>query len=170
MQPLLLDMPCFSDLRGQFVKTFNDTAFKERGIDFVTRESYFSVSAKDVIRGMHFHVPPHEHDKIVFCPHGAILDVLVDLRKGEGSYGQVYSALLSAANHKAFFIPRGFAHGFRSLEEQSVTYYLVSGEYVAAADGGIAYDSIGFDWACTLPVISDRDRQFPSLADFDSPF
>lgn len=170
MQPLLLDMPCFSDARGKFVKTFNDTTFKERGIEFTTKESYFSVSAADVIRGMHFHVPPHDHAKIVFCPYGAILDVLVDLRKESDTYGQLHSAVLSAANHRAFFVPSGFAHGFRSLEDQSVTYYLVSGEYVAAADGGIAFDSIGFDWDCARPILSGRDTQFPALRDFKSPF
>lgn len=170
MQPVLIDMPCFADVRGQFVKTFNDTTFRERGIAFDLKESYFSVSAKEVIRGMHFHLPPHDHDKIVFCPYGSILDVLIDLRKEFGSYGKIHSAILSAENHRAFFIPKGFAHGFRSLEEQSVTYYLVSGEYVSSADAGIAYDSIGFDWECPHPITSGRDQQFPTLSEFVSPF
>lgn len=170
MEPQLIEMPCFADLRGKFVKTFNNSAFQQRGIVFETRESYFSVSAKDVIRGMHFHLPPHDHDKIVFCPYGSILDVLVDLRKDSGTYGRVHSAILSAANHTAFFVPKGFAHGFKSLEEQSITYYLVSGEYVAEADGGISFDSIGFDWQCADAVMSGRDLQFPSIAAFKSPF
>lgn len=170
MQPQLIPMPCFADNRGKFVKTFNDTLFREMGINFMTKESYFSVSAADVIRGMHFHLPPHDHEKIVFCPSGAIMDVLVDLRKGEGSYGKIHSAVLSASNHLAFYIPKGFAHGFRSLEPGSVTYYLVSGEYVAAADAGIAYDSIAFEWDCPQPVLSERDRQFQRLTEFNSPF
>ncbi|GAA4459231.1 dTDP-4-dehydrorhamnose 3,5-epimerase family protein [Rurimicrobium arvi] len=170
MQHKLLDMPCFSDNRGRFVKTFNDTAFQDQGINFRLKESYFSVSAKDVIRGMHFHLPPHDHDKVVFCPYGAILDVIVDLRSASPEYGKTYSQVLSAENNRAFFIPRGFAHGFKSLEEGSVTYYLVSGEYVASADEGIAFDSIGFDWACENPVLSDRDRNFLPFAAFRSPF
>jgi dTDP-4-dehydrorhamnose 3,5-epimerase/CDP-3, 6-dideoxy-D-glycero-D-glycero-4-hexulose-5-epimerase len=170
MQPQLIAMPCFTDDRGKFVKTFNDTAFRERGIEFRTKESYFSVSAAGVIRGMHFHLPPYDHEKIVFCPSGAIMDVLVDLRKGEGSYGRVHSAVLSSSNHTAFYIPKGFAHGFHSLEPNSITYYLVSGEYVATADAGIAYDSVGFDWNCPSPVLSARDLNFPRLCDFQSPF
>ncbi|XZF14483.1 dTDP-4-dehydrorhamnose 3,5-epimerase [Chitinophagaceae bacterium MMS25-I14] len=166
----LLELPAFTDDRGLFVKTFHDTTLKTAGIDFSLKESYFSVSKKDVIRGMHFQTPPHQHAKIVFCPQGAILDVIVDLRKGSPTYGQHFAQELSAENHLAFYIPEGFAHGFKALEDNSVTYYLVSSEYSQPHDTGIRYDSIGIDWNVTDPILSARDLSFDSIEAFDSPF
>lgn len=166
----MLTLPAFPDNRGLFVKTFHDTTLQAQGIDFKLKESYFSVSGKDVIRGMHFQLPPHQHSKIVFCPQGAILDVIVDLRKDSVGYGQFQVQELSAENHKAFFIPEGFAHGFRSLTSDAITYYLVSSEYSKEHDTGIRYDSIGFDWKVTQPVLSERDLSFMELGAFDSPF
>lgn len=166
----LLTLPVFPDDRGLFVKTFHDTTLKGSGIDFILRESYFSASQKDVIRGMHFQTPPHQHSKIVFCPYGAILDVIIDLRKGSPTYGQYETQELSATNHKAFFIPEGFAHGFRSLTDGAITYYLVSSEYSKDHDTGIRYDSFGFDWETPHPVLSTRDLSFTALRDFSSPF
>jgi dTDP-4-dehydrorhamnose 3,5-epimerase len=158
------------DARGSFVKTFHNTILKNAGIDFTLRESYFSLSNKDVIRGMHFQLPPHHHAKIVFCPQGAILDVIVDLRKGSPTYGQHYAQELSAENHKAYYIPEGFAHGFKALTDNAITYYLVSSEYDQPSDTGIRYDSIGFDWGVAEPIISGRDLSFPTMQAFDTPF
>ena len=166
----LITLPAFNDNRGSFIKTFQDSFFKEAGIDFDLKESYFSVSHKDVIRGMHFQLPPHHHAKIVFCPHGAILDVLVDLRKQSATYGRYYATELSAANHQAFYIPPGFAHGFKTLEDHTITYYLVSSEHSKEHDAGIMYDSFGMAWHTGQPIVSDRDKAFPALADFISPF
>jgi dTDP-4-dehydrorhamnose 3,5-epimerase len=168
--PLVLDLPAFSDDRGSFIKTFHDTSLKHEGIDFQLKESYFSISHKDVIRGMHFQLPPHHHAKVVFCPQGAILDVIVDLRTGSPSFGQVTVQELSLENHKAFYIPPGFAHGFKALTDNAMTYYLVSSEYSKEHDTGIRYDSIGFNWECQNPIISERDLSFPHLDSFDSPF
>ncbi len=167
---LILDLPAFTDERGLFVKTFHETMFRESGIVFALRESYFSHSVKDVIRGMHFQLPPHGHSKVVFCPQGAILDVIVDLRKESPTYGQYEAQELSSVNHRALYIPEGFAHGFKSLTDDAVTYYLVSSEYSREHDTGIRYDSFGFDWDVPSPVMSPRDRSFVVLEDFDSPF
>ncbi|MDR3679450.1 MAG: dTDP-4-dehydrorhamnose 3,5-epimerase family protein [Flavipsychrobacter sp.] len=166
----IITMPAFYDARGGFVKTFNDSALQEIGVDFTLKESYFSVSKKDVIRGMHFQLPPYQHAKIVFCPQGAIIDVIVDLRKGSATYGQYYATELSADNHKAYYIPQGFAHGFKSLTDDAITYYLVSSEYNQANDTGIHYDSIGYDWGIASPVLSARDLSFATLHAFESPF
>lgn len=166
----ILVLPAFADARGSFVKSFNDSLFQSWGIQFQLKESYFSVSAKDVIRGMHFQLPPAQHAKIVFCPFGEILDVVVDLRKTSPNYGQAKAQILSADNHKAFYIPEGFAHGFKALSEGAITYYLVSSEYHQASDTGIAFDSFGFDWACIAPIMSERDQHFIALQDFVSPF
>lgn len=166
----LITLPAFADARGTFVKTFHETILKEEGINFVLRESYFSLSKKDVIRGMHFQLPPHHHSKIVFCPQGAILDVIVDLRKSSPTYGQHFAHELSAENHLAYFIPEGFAHGFKSLTDDAITYYLVSSEYSQQHDTGIRYDSIGYGWGVDAPIISERDLSFVNMKEFDSPF
>jgi dTDP-4-dehydrorhamnose 3,5-epimerase len=166
----IIDMPAFADARGSFIKTFHATTLAQQGIAFNLRESYFSLSKKDVVRGMHFQTPPHQHAKVVFCPQGAIVDVIVDLRKGSPTYGQHFATELSAANHKAYYIPEGFAHGFKALTDDAITYYLVSSEYSQPNDTGIRYDSIGYNWGTDNPIISDRDLSFPTLQDFNSPF
>ncbi|RYZ50296.1 MAG: dTDP-4-keto-6-deoxy-D-glucose epimerase [Sphingobacteriales bacterium] len=166
----VITLPAFFDERGSFIKTFHAGVFNEAGIQFNLQESYFSVSEKDVIRGMHFQLPPHQHSKIVYCPQGAILDVVVDLRKGSPTYLQHFSQELSEENHKAFFIPEGFAHGFRALTAGAMTYYLVSSMYHQASDTGIRFDSIGFDWQVSEPVVSARDLSFPQMEVFSSPF
>lgn len=166
----VMELPAFFDERGSFVKTFHNTTLKEHGIAFELKESYFSLSKKDVVRGMHFQVPPHHHAKIVFCPLGAILDVIIDLRKGSATYGLYHAEELSADNHKAYYIPEGFAHGFKSLTDDAITYYLVSSEYSKDHDTGILYNSFGYDWDVSEPVISERDMSFPALNDFNSEF
>lgn len=166
----LITLPAFTDERGTFVKTFNEAIFQEAGIDFELKESYFSYSKADVIRGMHFQLPPHDHAKIVFCPQGAILDVIVDLRKASPTYGRFEARVLSATNHRAYYIPKGFAHGFKALEDDAITYYLVSSGYHQASDTGIRWDSFGMDWEIQDPVISARDKAFELFTDFQSPF
>lgn len=166
----VMDLPAFFDDRGSFVKTFHDSTLKEYGINFELKESYFSWSKKDVIRGMHFQLPPHHHAKIVFCPQGAIMDVIVDLRKDSDTYGQFFEQELSADNHKAYYIPKGFAHGFKALTDDAITYYLVSSEYSKEHDTGILYNSFGYDWGVAEPVISERDKSFPKLEDWESVF
>ncbi len=169
-EAFLVTLPFSTDARGTFVKTFHETTLKEAGIDFTIRESYFSLSRKNVIRGLHFQTPPHQHSKVVFCPQGAILDVIVDLRSGSATYGQYFTHILSEENHMAYFIPEGFAHGFKSLTDNAITYYLVSSEYNKACDTGILYSSIGLDWDCPEPIISARDLSFAPFEHFESPF
>lgn len=165
---------CFfaSDERGLFVKTFNQTAFNEVGISLEIQESYYSISQKNVIRGMHFQLPPNDHDKLVFVPVGGIIDVVVDLRKNSATYKQFLSVELSASNKKSLFIPKGLAHGFKSLVDGTITVYNVSTEYNKEADTGIHYDSFGFDWQLTNPIISKRDKEFQDLKVFcgNNPF
>src|SRR5690606_13081200 len=119
-----ITLPVFTDERGAFRKVFNDDLFRDQGIHFELRESYYSLSAGSVIRGMHFQLPPYQHSKIVYCPVGRILDVIVDLRNRSSSYGAHYATELSADNARAIYIPEGFAHGFLSLTAGAVTAYL----------------------------------------------
>lgn len=166
----LIELPKFFDDRGSFIKTFQQSVFAAQGIDFELKESYFSISKKDVIRGMHFQLPPHDHSKIVFCPQGRILDVLLDIRKDAPTYGQFFCQELSADNHKALYIPKGFAHGFKSLTDDAMTYYLVSSEHHGPSDAGIHFDSFGMDWQVESPIMSERDKGFSHLNAFASPF
>lgn len=159
-----------TDDRGEFVKCFHETTLKIAGIDFQLKESYFSVSHKNVIRGMHFQLPPHQHAKIVYCPQGAILDVIVDLRKKSPTYGKSHAEVLSSENHHALYIPEGFAHGFKSLTDGAITAYLVSSEYHKDSDTGLRWDSVGFDWGLDHPIVSTRDAALPRFDEFESPF
>lgn len=154
------------DDRGLFVKTYNKNIFQELNIDFEIRESYFSVSNKDVIRGMHFQLPPFDHEKLVFVPQGSICDVVVDLRKKSATYQKFISIELSAENKKSIVIPKGLAHGFKSLENDSIIVYNVASEYNFEADSGILFNSFGFDWQVKEPIVSTRDIGFLTLNNF----
>ena len=158
-----------ADNRGIFVKTYMRSVFAAAGMCFDFCEEYYSVSKKDVIRGMHFQVPPHHHDKIVYCPVGAVEDVLLDLRSGPG-YGNFCSILLSDDRPELIIVPKGVAHGFRSLKDLSVIVSKASTEYAPQHDMGVRWDSFGFDWRCESPILSHRDRLHQGFSDFKSPF
>ncbi len=160
------------DERGLFVKTFNKNTFDEVSLSLDIKESYFSISQKNVIRGMHFQLPPYDHEKLVFVPVGSIMDVVVDLRKNSVTYKKHLSVELSALNRKSIFIPKGLAHGFKSLVNDTITVYNVATEYNKKADTGIHYNSFGFDWQLKNPIISRRDETFNGLDSFcyNNPF
>ena len=157
-----------NDDRGLFVKTFNKQQFLDKKINFAIRESYYSVSKLNVIRGMHFQLPPHSHEKLVYVAKGKIIDVVLDLRKISSTYLQYISVELSEENRKSIFIPKGLAHGFKSLEDDSITIYNVGTEYNSKFDAGIKYDTIGFDWEIDMPILSARDSEFISLNEFNN--
>ena len=158
------------DNRGSFVKTFHAEIFQKQGLNTDFTEVYYSVSNKDVIRGMHFQLPPYEHDKLVHVISGSVLDVVVDLRKASLTYKKCMSVCLTSAKPQSLYIPKGFAHGFKALEDNTVMLYQVTSSYHAESDAGIAFDSIGFDWKIENPILSERDRRFETLKEFESPF
>ncbi len=158
------------DSRGSFVKPFRKKAFEEKGLDTDFRELYYSESVKGVIRGMHFQLPPEDHNKIVFCTSGEVLDVVLDLRKDSGTYGKYQTFHLSATNRYELYIPKGVAHGFCSISDKATLVYLTSTEHSPANDTGVRYDSFGFQWPVADPILSPRDRDFPSVENFVSPF
>lgn len=166
----ILKPKIFEDIRGQFVKTFTNEFFKLQGLDINIKETYYSISHKNVIRGMHFQTPPHEHIKLVYVPYGEIIDVVLDIRKNSPSYGKFFEIKLSAENRKVLIIPKGLAHGFKSLKDNTNVTYMQTSCYSPNNDKGINYSSFGFDWKCSNPKLSDRDLSFPSLNDFITPF
>ena len=151
------------------MKTYHEGLFLALGVNLDIREEFFSLSHENVVRGMHFQLPPHEHDKLVYCTHGVVMDVLLDLRKGPG-YGKVAFTELSAENGHIVFIPKGVAHGFAALSDETLMLYKTSTVHAPEADCGIRWDSFGFDWGITGPIISARDQQHSLFGDFVSPF
>ncbi len=158
------------DSRGEFIKVFNKEIFSSYGIDFTPQESFYSISKKGAIRGMHFQIPPQDSAKIVYSPKGKILDVIVDLRKDSETYGTYISTELSEDNHLAIYIPKGCAHGFQALEDDSHSVYLQEKVYSKEHDTGINPQSFGFEWPIQESTLSDRDKSFISLKNFSSPF
>jgi dTDP-4-dehydrorhamnose 3,5-epimerase len=167
---VVLQARTLHDARGSFVKTFHAERFAELGLRTDWREEYFSISVAGVVRGMHFQTPPADHAKMVFCLTGAVLDVVVDLRRGSPAFGRAATFDLSADNGRGLYIPSGCAHGFVSTSTQSGMYYKVTSVHSPEHDAGIAWDSIAIDWPVTDAILSDRDRRHPALGDFDSPF
>jgi len=159
-----------TDARGVFVKAFHAVQFRRMNINFEPREEFFSSSRRNVVRGMHFQLPPHDGEKLVYCSQGKFLDVLIDLRAGSPTYRQVTTVELNAERPLLIFQPRGIAHGFLAREEGSVMTYLTSAVHHPPADGGVRWDSIGFAWPCTDPLVSARDLALPHLEEFDTPF
>lgn len=159
-----------NDLRGRFVKTFDASVFNKNHLDTQFVESYYSMSHKNVIRGMHFQIPPHDHTKLVYVTAGSICDVVVDLRKDSSTYGAYVEEELSDTNGKSFYIPKGCAHGFKTMSDSATVTYLTTTVYSPDHDKGILWNSFGFDWNITNPIISERDTLLPSLQIFESPF
>lgn len=160
----------FQDNRGGFQKLFNFDFFKENGLDCDFKEFYYSVNNKNVVRGMHFQLPPFDHTKVVYVSNGHIKDVVVDIRKNSATYGRCFSIELDDQKGQYMYIPKGFAHGFISLKEGSIVNYAQTSCYSKEHDCGVDAMSIGFDWGLTAPIRSGRDLTFEKLNDFNSPF
>ena len=171
---LILEPRIFLDARGYFFESFSQREFEEKvgPVHFVQDNE--SMSSYGVMRGLHFQRPPYTQSKLVRCVKGAVLDVAVDIRQGSPTYGQHVAVELTAENHRQFFIPKGFAHGFAVLSETAVFQYKCDEFYHPEADAGISIldDSLGIDWRIPMDkaILSDKDTRHGMLADFQSPF
>ena len=171
---VIIEPRIFKDARGYFFESFSKREFDEKvcKVEFVQDNE--SCSTRGVMRGLHFQRPPYSQAKLVRCVRGAVLDVAVDLRKGSPTYGKHVAVELSEENHRQFFIPQGFAHGFAVLSDTAVFQYKCDNYYHPEADGGISIldGSLGIDWRIDPAdaILSDKDKNHPLLADFDSPF
>ena len=165
----LVQLARFEDLRGAFVKTLSKSMLDKMGCKFNLLEEYYSISKKDVIRGMHFQMPPHDHVKIVYCIAGSALDVVLDLRPGS-THGKFCSVTLDSSLPSLLIIPKGVAHGFRSLTDGCLMVYKTSSEYADEHDAGILWNSFDFDWGLSKPILSKRDRTHCAFKDFQTPF
>ncbi len=171
---MILEPRVFTDARGYFFESYNKSVFDREvcPVDFVQDNE--SCSSRGVMRGLHFQRPPYSQAKLVRCVRGSVLDVAVDIRKGSPTYGKHVSCLLTEHNHRQFFIPRGFAHGFAVLSDIAVFQYKCDNYYHPEADGGISIldPTLGIDWQIDLAqaILSEKDTRHPLLADFDTPF
>lgn len=166
----VIELDIFEDDRGHLVKPFNKNYFTENGLTSDFEENYYSISNKNVIRGMHFQTNESNHAKLVYVTRGSILDVVLDLRKSSMTYGKYFSIELSGENGKAIYLPRGCAHGFLSLEDNTCTVYLQEKERSVERENGIHFNSFGVNWGVESPIVSKRDQELQDLNDFDSPF
>ena len=171
---VILEPRIFEDSRGYFFESFSLREFEEkvRPINFVQDNE--SMSSYGVMRGLHFQRPPFTQSKLVRVIKGAVLDVAVDIRKGSPTFGQHVAVELTENNHRQFFVPRGFAHGFAVLSETAVFQYKCDEFYHPEADGGISIldGCLGIDWHIPTEkaLLSEKDMKHALLKDFDSPF
>ena len=160
----------FEDARGRFIKTFHRGSFKSLGLNTRWAEEYYSVSSLNVLRGLHFQLPPHEHDKLIHCLSGEVLDAVVDLRHGSPTFGRHVLVHLRGDDAGMIYIPRGLAHGFLALSDKAVIVYKVSAVHAPAHDTGIRWDSASIPWPAENPIVSARDASLPVFSGFETPF
>lgn len=171
---VVIEPRVFDDARGYFFESYSKRRFDEavRPVEFVQDNE--SMSTRGVIRGLHFQRPPFSQSKLVRCVRGAVLDVVVDIRRGSPTYGSHVAVELTGENRRQLFVPRGFAHGFAVLSDEAVFQYKCDNYYHPESEGGIsiADRSLGIDWRINPAeaILSDKDLRNPMLRDFESPF
>ena len=171
---VIIEPKIFDDARGYFFESFSQREFEEkvRKINFVQDNE--SMSSYGVMRGLHFQRPPFTQSKLVRCVKCGVHDVAVDIRKGSPTYGQHVAVELTEYNHRQFFVPRGFAHGFAVLSKTAIFQYKCDNFYAPQADGGVSIkdEKLGIDWQIPIDkaLLSEKDTLRECLKDFDSPF
>lgn len=163
---VVIEPQVFGDSRGFFYESYNEAKYREAGIDRRFVQSNVSRSARGVLRGLHYQWP-HPQGKLVSVLEGEVYDVAVDIRRGSPTFGQWAGVMLTAENHRHFWIPEGFAHGFCVLSEFATFSYQCTDLYDAKADGGVSWNdpAIGIDWPVSESLLSDKDSKAPLLAD-----
>ena len=153
------------DNRGLFIKSFSQEFINSSKIDFEVKEAFFTTSNKNVIRGLHFQIDDYAQKKLVYCHFGSILDVVVDIRRNSPFYNEPFFYNLKGEEPYAILIEEGFAHGFLSLENNSIVQYFTNTPYSPEKDKGILWNSINFEWPVKYPIISKRDLEHPKIQD-----
>lgn len=169
---LIIHPNIFKDQRGYFFESWNKNSFKENGIDANFIQDNQSFSSKGVIRGLHFQNPPFAQGKLVRVIKGSVLDVAVDIRKNSSTYGQHVKVKLTGENNKIFWIPPGFAHGFSTLENNTILSYKCSGIYNKESESSLIWNdpTLNINWEIKDPIISEKDKQANKFITFKSMF
>ncbi len=162
---LVITPRLFHDNRGYFYESFNQQRYAELGIPAFVQDNH-SLSKKNVLRGLHYQ-KPNAQGKLVFVTRGKVLDVVVDIRQSSPTFGQWFSIELSDENHTQLYIPPGFAHGFCTLSDNTDFAYKCTEGYAPGTEHGIAYNdpALNIHWPVTAPILSDKDKMYPCLAD-----
>lgn len=169
---LIFEPDVFGDSRGYFLESFNKSRYSEflNDIEFVQDNE--SLSSKNVIRGLHFQKPPYAQGKLVRVIKGAVMDVVVDIRKESPTYGNHFSIELTEENKTQVWIPEGFAHGFETLEDDTIFTYKCTNVYHKASEGSIFWNDPELDipWKSENPIISEKDKNEILFKNFNSPY
>jgi dTDP-4-dehydrorhamnose 3,5-epimerase len=164
---IIIDLEPIEDARGFFARAWDEREFAENGLETRIAQCNMSFNRrKGTLRGMHLQRAPYEEVKLIRCTRGSLFDVIIDVRPESASYKQWAGFELSARNRRMLYVPRGFAHGFQTLEDDTETFYLVSEFYVAGAEGGVRWDDpmFGIEWPLGDPSeISNKDRSWPDF-------
>jgi dTDP-4-dehydrorhamnose 3,5-epimerase len=163
---VIVDVETHTDERGFFARSWCTREFAERGLNAsVVQCNVSGNTARGTLRGMHYQVAPHAEVKLVRCTKGAIYDVIIDLRRSSPTFLQHVGVELTADNHRALYIPEGFAHGFMTLHDDSEVFYLMSAFYEPTAARGVRWNDPIFqiNWPLPVSVISTRDREYPDF-------
>ncbi len=161
-----IELERLEDERGFFARSFCAEEFAARGLEVVMPQSSVSFNARrGTLRGLHYQAEPHAEDKLVRCTAGAIYDVIVDLRPGSPTARRWFGVELSAANHRSLFIPKGLAHGFLTLHDDTEVLYMISAPYAPGFERGVRWNdpAIGISWPTAPSVVSARDAAYPLL-------
>jgi dTDP-4-dehydrorhamnose 3,5-epimerase len=163
---LILEPQVFGDARGFFYESYNEAKYRAAGVDHRFVQSNVSRSARGVLRGLHYQWP-NPQGKLVSVLEGEVYDVAVDIRRGSPTFGQSIGVMLTADNHRHFWVPEGFAHGFCVLSEFATFTYQCTALYDAKADAGIRWNDadLDIDWPLSAPLLSDKDSKTPLLKD-----
>lgn len=170
---LILTPDVFADERGYFLESFQEARYQEAlGSDIHFVQDNLSLSRKGVLRGLHYQAPPMAQGKLVSVLRGRVWDVAVDIRFGSPTFGQHVAVELSAENHKQFWIPAGFAHGFVALEDETLFAYKCTNVYSKEHDRGVRWNdpALGIAWGIEAPIVSEKDKQYPVLKDIEQEF
>lgn len=166
---LIIEPRLFKDERGYFFESFNQKEFENKICKTTFVQDNESKSTYGVVRGLHFQKPPFAQSKLVRVVKGAVLDVAVDIRKDSPTFGQHVAVELTEDNHRQFFIPRGFAHGFSVLSKEVIFQYKCDNFYAPQSEGAIAWDDpdLGIDWQISIDdiLLSEKDKSHPKLAE-----
>ncbi len=169
---LVIKPKVFYDSRGYFFEPYNKQRYMEAGIAQEFVQDNQSLSQFGAVRGLHFQGPPFEQGKLVRVVKGAVLDVVVDIRKNSATYGQHFAIELNEENMTQFWIPAGFAHGFATLKDNTIFEYKCTNVYNKESEGGILWNDadLHINWHTQEPIVSDKDQVLPLFKDFVSPF